>query len=139
MFPKKVYYGLRFVLALSVVAEGEHIGVAELAEKEELPVKFLEAIAVALRKSGVVDVKRGAGGGYFLSKSLSEISVLDLVNVLDDKTEKEAAIQGSNAEKAVAKYLKKLKSEYEILLANKKLSELVKVFTDENEKNMYYI
>ncbi len=139
MFPKKVYYGLRFVLAISVYAEEGHIGVAEVADKEDLPVKFLEAIAVALRKSGIVNVKRGAGGGYFLAKPLSEISLADLVAVLDDKSDKEIAIAGNNSEKAVAKFLKQYKAQNEELLNAMTLDALRQIHSDESEKIMYYI
>lgn len=139
MFPKKVYYGLRFVLALSVLAEDSHLGVAEIAEKEELPVKFLEAIAVALRKNGIVNVKRGAGGGYFLAKPLIDISFYDIVAVLDDKSEKDMDIEGSNSEKAVAKFLSNYKSDHNKLLKNYKLNKLKEFFSEENEKIMYYI
>jgi len=139
MFPKKVYYGLRYVLALSVLAEDEHIGVAEVAEREELPVKFLEAIAVTLRKNGVVNVKRGAGGGYYLAKSLSEITLYDLISVLDDKSEKQIPVTGSNSEKAVGKYLNEVKKGYELLLNDCKLDKLKSMFDEESEQIMYYI
>ncbi len=139
MFPKKVYYGLRYVLALSVLADDEHIGVAEVAEREQLPVKFLEAIAVALRKRGVVNVKRGAGGGYYLAKALSEITLYDIVSVLDDKSEKELPVTGSNAEKAVGKYLNDAKRSYELLLNDCKLDKLKALLDEQNEQIMYYI
>lgn len=139
MFPKKVYYGLRYILALSVLPDGSHIGVAEVAEREELPLKFLEAIAVALRKRGIVKVKRGAGGGYSLAKSLSEITLYDIVSVLDEKSDKEMAVSGSKAEKAVGKYLNDVKRSYEVLLNDCKLDHLKELLDEQNEQIMYYI
>ena len=139
MFPKKVYYGLRYVLALSLLAEGEHIRVAEVAEREKLPVKFLETIAVALRKNGVVNVKRGAGGGYYLAKSLSEITLYDLISVLDDKSEKQIPLTGSHSEKAVGKYLNEVKKGYELLLNDCKLDKLKSMFDEQSGQIMYYI
>ena len=116
MFPKKVYYGLRFVLALAILPEGRLRGVAEIAENENLPLKFLEAIAVILRKKGVVDVKRGAGGGYFLARPLKEITLYDLVSVLDDKMEKPVETEGNNANKAAGLFLQEVKDEYDQIL-----------------------
>ncbi len=139
MFPKKVYYGLRFVLALSVLSRKGHVGVAEVAEREELPVKFLEAIAVALRKKGVIDVKRGAGGGYFLARELSEISLFDLVVVLDEKMEKQIETEGSNSQKAVGLFLTGFKDEYENLLKKHTLADLRSHYSEESERIMYYI
>lgn len=139
MFPKKVYYGLRFVLALSVMSRKGHVGVAEVAEREKLPVKFLEAIAVALRKKGVIDVKRGAGGGYCLAKELNEIALYDLVVVLDEKMEKQIETQGSNSQKAVGLFLSEFKEEYEKLLKKYTLDELKSHYSEESERIMYYI
>jgi len=139
MFPKKVYYGLRFILALAVLPEGRLRGVAEIAENEDLPLKFLEAIAVVLRKNGVVDVKRGAGGGYFLAKPLNKISLFDLVVVLDDKMEKPIETEGSNANKAVGLFLKEVKSGYEEVLKQFTLDQLKSHYSDETDRIMYYI
>ena len=139
MFPKKVYYGLRFVLALAILPEGKLRGVAEIAENEDLPLKFLEAIAVTLRKKGVVDVKRGAGGGYFLAKPLNEITLYDLISVLDDKMEKPIEKEGNNANKAAGIFLQEVRDEYDQLLMRYTLDKLKAHYTEENDHIMYYI
>ncbi|TRX65976.1 Rrf2 family transcriptional regulator [Carboxylicivirga sp. M1479] len=139
MFPKKVHYGLRFLLTLSGVAEGSHLGVAEIAERENISVKFLEAIAVALRKNGLVDVRRGAGGGYSLSKSLKEITLFDVVLVLDEKIDKEIGTEGSNTERAVGRFLLSVRNDYGRLLRRTNLEKLRNYYADENERIMYYI
>jgi len=139
MFPKKVYYGLRFVLALAILPEGKLRGVAEIAENEDLPLKFLEAIAVTLRKKGVVDVKRGAGGGYFLAKPLKEITLYDLMSVLDDKMEKPIEKEGNNANKAAGLFLQEVRDEYDQLLMKYTLDKLKVHYTEENDHIMYYI
>lgn len=139
MFPKKVYYGLRFVLALAILPEGKLRGVAEIAENEDLPLKFLEAIAVTLRKKGVVDVKRGAGGGYFLAKPLKEITLYDLMIVLDDKMEKPIEKEGNNANKAAGIFLQEVRDEYDQLLMKYTLDKLKVHYTEENDHIMYYI
>lgn len=139
MFPKKVYYGLRFVLALAILPEGKLRGVAEIAENEDLPLKFLEAIAVTLRKKGVVDVKRGAGGGYFLAKPLKEITLYDLISVLDDKMEKPIEKEGNNANKAAGIFLQEVRDEYDQLLMSYTLDKLKAHYKEENDHIMYYI
>nr|WP_319399385.1 Rrf2 family transcriptional regulator [uncultured Carboxylicivirga sp.] len=139
MFPKKVYYGLRFILALAILPEGSLRGVAEIAENEDLPLKFLEAIAVILRKKGIVDVKRGAGGGYFLAKPLKNINLYDLVSVLDDKMEKPIESEGNNANKAAGLFLQEVKSDYDEVLRSYTLDKLKAHYTEENDHIMYYI
>jgi len=139
MFPKKVHYGLRFLLTLSGLADGTHLGVAEIAERENLSVKFLEAIAVALRKQGIVNVRRGAGGGYNLAKPLKEITIYEIVLTLDEKLDKTIDTEGSNTEKAVGRFLLSVRNDYGRMLRKITLEKLRNYYADENEKIMYYI
>lgn len=139
MFPKKVYYGLRFILALAVLPEGKLRGVSEIAENEDLPLKFLEAIAVSLRKNGIVDVKRGAGGGYSLAKPLENITLYDIASVLDEKIEKPIESGPSNAEKAVGLYFEDFKVSYVELLKSYTMAQLKKHYKEDKQYIMYYI
>ncbi|WP_430813567.1 RrF2 family transcriptional regulator [Carboxylicivirga sp. RSCT41] len=139
MFPKKVHYGLRFLLTLSGLAEGSHLGVAEIAEREGLSVKFLEAIAVALRKGNIVNVRRGAGGGYSLARPLNEITLYEIVLLLDEKLDKTIATEGRTTEKAVGRFLLSVRNDYGRLLRRVTLEKLRNYFAEENESIMYYI
>ncbi|MCU4154510.1 Rrf2 family transcriptional regulator [Carboxylicivirga sp. A043] len=139
MFPKKMHYGLRLLLTLSGLAEGNYLGVAEVAERENISLKFLEAIAVALRKGHIVNVRRGAGGGYQLAKPLKEISLYEIVLLLDEKLDKTIATDGSNTEKAVGRFLLSVRNDYGRLLRRVTLEKLHNYFTEENESIMYYI
>ena len=56
---------------------------AEIAEEEAIPRKFLELILVQLRDHGFVESRRGAQGGYRLLRDPDEISVADLIRVVD--------------------------------------------------------
>jgi Rrf2 family protein len=57
--------------------------VADLARRERLPKKFLEAILLELKCRGVVQSRKGRGGGYFLSRQPSEITFGEVIRVLD--------------------------------------------------------
>jgi len=59
------------------------MSLAEVARVESLPLAYLEQLAGALRRGGLVDSQRGVHGGYVLSKPPAEISVLDIVTVVD--------------------------------------------------------
>ncbi|SRR5690554_24662 len=103
---KRIQYGLEFLLNLGL-RWPEYSTVMEIAERNNLPHKYLEAVASDLRKAGLVDVKRGAGGGYRLFTSLKEIDLLDVFCALDSDW-KNPEIQHSTqteGEKAVSLFL----------------------------------
>ncbi|MDR3532149.1 MAG: Rrf2 family transcriptional regulator [Rhodopila sp.] len=56
---------------------------SEIAEREGIPRKFLEAILVQLRDGGVVESHRGSHGGHRLSRDPSTISVADIIRLID--------------------------------------------------------
>ena len=57
--------------------------VAEIAEAESIPRKFLEAILSELRTRGLVVGKRGPSGGYHLAKPAAAISFADILRSID--------------------------------------------------------
>ena len=87
-FPKRINYGLIFLLQLHY-SWPEHKAVKELAESDQLPPKFLEGIAADFRKGGIVEVKRGAHGGYRLARQLKEVSFLEVLRCLDPEWERQ--------------------------------------------------
>jgi Rrf2 family protein len=56
-----------------------------LAQQEDLPNKFLEAILLALRRGGFLESKVGSGGGYRLARAPKEIGVGDLIRRLEGR------------------------------------------------------
>ena len=69
MLSRKTKYGLRALLGLARVAGDTPTLVADLARQEGIPQKFLEAILLELKRRGLVDSRKGRGGGYFLRKA----------------------------------------------------------------------
>ncbi len=57
--------------------------IQELSEKENIPVKFLEQILLTLRHAGILASKRGVGGGYTLRMNPSQISVAEIIELMD--------------------------------------------------------
>ncbi|AHF89022.1 rrf2 family protein, putative transcriptional regulator [Opitutaceae bacterium TAV1] len=82
---KKGEYALRALIDLGIAAEVERdlVQVAELADKERIPIKFLEQIMQELKASGFVVSQRGKFGGYRLSRPSSEITVGSVVRLID--------------------------------------------------------
>jgi Rrf2 family protein len=79
--PAKVDYGLRALLVLA--ASAEPMTSRELASDQELPAGFLSAIMNELRRAGLVTNQRGQEGGYRLARPADEISLADVMRVLD--------------------------------------------------------
>ena len=83
MLTKKGKYGLKALSALSRQPDGHLMGVAELAEANAIPKKFLDAILAELRNAGFVRSKKGKLGGYALARPAGEIMIGHVVRVLD--------------------------------------------------------
>lgn len=57
--------------------------ISELAGRENIPVKFLEAILLDLNRAGYLASRRGKGGGYCLKKPMGRIKIGDVVRLID--------------------------------------------------------
>ena len=57
--------------------------IAELARRREIPVQFLEQLFATLRRAGVLRSQRGVKGGYSFARPATEITVLEVVELLD--------------------------------------------------------
>ena len=79
--PAKVDYGLRALLVLA--ASSEPMTSRELARDQEIPAGFLSAIMNELRRAGLVTNQRGPEGGYRLASPADQISLADVMRVLD--------------------------------------------------------
>lgn len=76
-------YGVRAMLALALHTGNRPLMVREIAEQYRLPSTYLEQLMVLLRKSGLVHSVRGAHGGYSLARHPAEVSLMDIIRVLD--------------------------------------------------------
>lgn len=80
---KKSKYALRALFVLARKYNQGPVLIADLAEQERIPKKFLELILLELKNNGILGSKRGKGGGYFLVKDPAAISVGDVLRALD--------------------------------------------------------
>ena len=75
--------------ALSALVELYHQGgagpvpIAELARRRDIPVQFLEHLFATLRRAGILRSQRGVKGGYSFARPSDEVTVLELVELLD--------------------------------------------------------
>jgi Rrf2 family protein len=80
---RKSKYGLKALLALAQENGRGPVHASELADRDRIPKKFLEAILLDLKRHGLVQSKKGKGGGYFLRRGPTEITVGDVIRVLE--------------------------------------------------------
>ena len=78
---RRAEYALRALIALA--RQGRALQIIELSRIENIPVKFLEQILLALRNAGFLSSKRGVGGGYTLRMQPSQITVGDVIRAMD--------------------------------------------------------
>jgi Rrf2 family protein len=62
---------------------GEVLTISNISEQKEIPKKFLEQILLALKRGGFVKSRKGPDGGYILAKKPEEISVAEIIRLMD--------------------------------------------------------
>jgi len=71
------------MVAMGRRGQARPVLIHELSESERIPVKFLEHILLELKKSGLLRSKRGVGGGYLLNRPTEQISLGEVVELID--------------------------------------------------------
>ncbi|MBW8780542.1 MAG: Rrf2 family transcriptional regulator [Verrucomicrobia bacterium] len=82
---KKGEYALRALIDLGIADQVGRslVQVGELAEKEQIPVKFLEQIMQLLKEEGFIQSQRGKFGGYRLARAANKITIGSIVRLID--------------------------------------------------------
>jgi Rrf2 family cysteine metabolism transcriptional repressor len=76
-------YALSALVELHLQGDIGPVPIAELARRREIPVQFLEQLFATLRRAGILRSQRGVKGGYTLARPAAEVTVLELVQLLD--------------------------------------------------------
>ena len=93
-------YALRALVELGRSGDAGPVPIGELAKRRDIPVQFLEQLFAVLRRAGVLRSQRGVKGGYTFARAPHEITVLEIVELLDGPLGREA--QGIFADAATA-------------------------------------
>lgn len=83
MLSMKAKYGLQALSHLSREYGQGPVLIADMASSEKIPHKFLEMILLDLKRKGILQSKKGKGGGYLLSRPPALISVGEVIRALD--------------------------------------------------------
>ncbi len=81
---KRGEYGLKALIDLASQADPQAlVQIRDIAERQQIPVKFLEQIMLAMKNGGILHSRAGIGGGYYLARPAAEITLGQVVRLLD--------------------------------------------------------
>jgi Rrf2 family protein len=81
---KRGEYGLKALIDLAAQEDPQAATqIKDIAKRQQIPIKFLEQILLTLKNVGILRSRAGVGGGYYLAKEPSEITLGQVVRVLD--------------------------------------------------------
>ena len=83
MLSKKTKYGLQALQILGAEHGTGPLLISDLAERGRIPKKFLEYILLQLKNAGILQSRKGKGGGYELARPPAEISIGQVVRILE--------------------------------------------------------
>ncbi|MBT3658981.1 MAG: Rrf2 family transcriptional regulator [Rhodospirillaceae bacterium] len=77
-------YSVMAMVDLATQSDGNPVALADVAERQEISLSYLEQLFGKLRRGGLVKSVRGPGGGYLLSRSAAETRVSDIIMAVDE-------------------------------------------------------
>ena len=83
MLSKKSQYAFKALIYLSEQSNKGPVLISEISKKKKIPLKFLENILLELRKAGVLESKKGKGGGYYFAVDPHQVSLARIMRLLD--------------------------------------------------------
>ena len=88
-------YAVRALAELARRGSDQPVPIGELARSRDIPVQFLEGLFATLRRAGVLQSQRGVKGGYLFARPPTEVTVLEVVELLEGELGVEAADSGA--------------------------------------------
>src|SRR5213592_1979137 len=76
-------YAVRALVELAKSGDNGPVPIGELARRRDIPVQFLEQLFAGLRRAGILKSQRGVKGGYSFAREPAEITVIEVVELLD--------------------------------------------------------
>ena len=83
MLSKKAQYSLYALVHLAKNLKDGPVLISKIAETEQIPKKFIETILLELKTIGIVNSRKGKGGGYYLIKKPEKITMVEIIRKFD--------------------------------------------------------
>ena len=75
-------YALKTILDLSLNYGKRQVKISDIANRQDIPIKYLEQLLLLLKGAGYVNSKRGSQGGYFLTKQPEKITLGEIIRLI---------------------------------------------------------
>jgi Rrf2 family transcriptional regulator, cysteine metabolism repressor len=121
-------YALLALAELGRSAGPGPVPIGDLAKRRDVPVQFLEQLFAVLRRAGVLNSQRGVKGGYMFARDPAEVSVLEIVELLDGPLGRDAQGVFADAAQAARKVLEQTS-----------IADVIERETREAGASVYYI
>ncbi len=123
-------YAVRALCELALCGASVPIPIGELARRRDIPQQFLEGLFATLRRAGILQSQRGVKGGYLFARSPSDVTVLEVVELLEG----ELSARGE-AEEIWQQGIAALRD----VLSRTTIADLAEREAQERGQSMYYI
>lgn len=135
-------YGMRALIDLAINVEHENVTIKTISERQSISERYLEQIFSLLRKGGIIVGKKGAQGGYSLVKKKEELTVCEILRILEG--ENILIDINANEENEIENFvnnnlwcnINKMISDY---FESITLADLVEQYNNSQENLIYYI
>ena len=87
-------YAVRALSELARRGDAVPVPIGDLARARDIPVQFLEGLFATLRRAGILQSQRGVKGGYSFARPPGEVTILEVVDLLEGELGAEAAAGG---------------------------------------------
>jgi Rrf2 family transcriptional regulator, cysteine metabolism repressor len=84
-------YAVRALAELARRGSATPVPIGEIARARDIPVQFLEGLFATLRRAGILQSQRGVKGGYLFGRAPSDVTVLEVVELLEGELGADAA------------------------------------------------
>ena len=135
-------YGLRALIDLAINMDSENVSIKAISERKNISERYLEQIFSLLRKAGIIVGRKGAQGGYSLGKNISELTIMEILKVLEgdsifiDLNDKEENELEDFVNKNLWKDINTIINDY---FTNITLEDLVDNYKKSKDTIIYYI
>lgn len=122
------------IALVDLALEGKQglVTLAQISERQDISLSYLEQLFVKLRRSGIVESVRGPGGGYKLAKNIDAIRVSEVLEAVDEDMNAlskgagaSGAASGTRAQSLNNRLWESLSAQVYVFLHDKRLSDLV--------------
>ncbi len=135
-------YGLRALIDLAINMDSENVSIKAISERQNISERYLEQIFSLLRKAGIIVGRKGAQGGYSLGNNISELTIMEILKVLEgdsifiDLNDKEENELEDFVNKNLWKDINTIINDY---FTNITLEDLVDNYKKSKDTIIYYI